>query len=109
MRATGWLVLAVLLACAATSFVIVDETDPKRRTALVKLCDDLEDLQFDVGLLSRLIEEPDRSADADRSEWRVRRDPPMRSAGLGRVVHQTWRQGRRQLESNNAAQAVNSV
>ena len=27
MRATGWLVLAVLLACAATSFVIVDETE----------------------------------------------------------------------------------
>jgi hypothetical protein len=41
---------------ASVRAAIAGETDSDRRAALLELCDDLEDLQFEVGLLRRLIE-----------------------------------------------------
>lgn len=41
------------------------EADPTRRTALLKLCGELEDFQLEIDLLRRLIEELERGGTAD--------------------------------------------
>ncbi len=44
---------------ASVRAAVTGDIDPARRVALLELCDDLEDLQLEIGVLRRLIEELD--------------------------------------------------